>query len=75
MRIRALPFSDKVRDFIKNYDRVYVVEMNRDGQMHQLMKIEYPEQAANLVSLSIIDGLPLTADWVENAVAEKEKIS
>jgi 2-oxoglutarate/2-oxoacid ferredoxin oxidoreductase subunit alpha len=75
LRVRALPFSEAVRDFINNHDRIYVIEMNRDGQMHQLLKIEYPEFATKFVSLSVIDGLPLTADWVENAVSEEEKIS
>jgi 2-oxoglutarate/2-oxoacid ferredoxin oxidoreductase subunit alpha len=76
MRVRALPFSEQVGEFINQHDRVYVVEMNRDGQMHQLLKIEYPEHAVSLVSLAHTDGLPLTAEWVENAVlSEEEKTS
>jgi 2-oxoglutarate/2-oxoacid ferredoxin oxidoreductase subunit alpha len=72
MRVRALPFSEQVGEFIAKHERVYVVEMNRDGQMHQLLKIEYPEHATSLVSLAHTDGLPLTAEWVENAVLSKE---
>ncbi len=46
MRVRALPFTDEVTAFIEKYDQIFVVEMNRDGQMCQLLKIEYPDQAA-----------------------------
>ena len=48
MRVRALPFTEDVKEFVANHDRIYVVEMNRDGQMAQLLKIEYPERAAAL---------------------------
>ena len=42
LRVRALPFTEDVTDFIQKHDPVYVVEMNRDGQMAQLLHIEYP---------------------------------
>ena len=32
LRVRAYPFSREVHEFVKQHDRVYVVEQNRDGQ-------------------------------------------
>src|SRR6059058_2602405 len=33
LRLRAYPFTREVHDFVKQHDRVYVVEQNRDAQM------------------------------------------
>jgi 2-oxoglutarate ferredoxin oxidoreductase subunit alpha len=64
MRLRALPINNDVRAFVSRYDRIYVVELNRDGQMHKILQTELPEFAARLVSLAHLDGMPLTACWV-----------
>jgi 2-oxoglutarate ferredoxin oxidoreductase subunit alpha len=71
LRIRSVPFTREVTDFVKKYDQIFVVEQNRDGQMHQLLKIEYPEQAANLKSVAYGDGLPAAAKWVREGVLAK----
>jgi 2-oxoglutarate ferredoxin oxidoreductase subunit alpha len=73
LRVRAIPFSPAVMEFIERYERVYVIEINRDGQLHQLLKMEYPELATRLTSVSHSDGLPLTARWIRNAIFEKEQ--
>jgi len=72
MRIRALPFTQEVRKFIEDHENCYVVEMNRDGQLHQLLTIEYPDLATRLISLAHTDGLPLTARRVREAILAKE---
>ncbi len=72
LRLRAIPFTDSVREFAAKYKKVYVVEMNRDGQMHKLLQLEYPEMATKLHSLTNYDGLPLSARWVIDAVQGKE---
>ncbi|MBN2547839.1 MAG: 2-oxoacid:acceptor oxidoreductase subunit alpha [Anaerolineales bacterium] len=72
LRLRALPFTSEVDDFIRTHDHVYVVEMNRDGQLHQLLKIEYPQYALKLISHACTDGLPLTARFVREAIDSKE---
>ena len=64
MRIRALPFMRRMRDYIERYDSVFVVELNRDGQMHMLLSMEYPDLAEKLISISRIDGLPFTAEQI-----------
>jgi 2-oxoglutarate ferredoxin oxidoreductase subunit alpha len=50
-----------------------VVELNRDGQLHQILQLEIPDCSMKLISLSHLDGLPLTADWVEQQVTGKEE--
>ena len=72
MRIRALPFSDAVREFIQSHERNYVLELNRDGQLHEILLIDYPDLAMHLTSCSYIDGLPMTADWVIDSITSKE---
>jgi 2-oxoglutarate/2-oxoacid ferredoxin oxidoreductase subunit alpha len=74
MRVRALPFSASVADFVRRHRRTYVIELNRDGQMCQLVQLEVPDRATDIISLAHLDGLPLTSEWVEGAVrAEEEK--
>ncbi|WP_415064251.1 2-oxoacid:acceptor oxidoreductase subunit alpha [Bdellovibrio sp.] len=61
-RVRALPFSAEVRKFIEANQKVFVVDQNRDGQMFQLLAMEYPELANKLVSLKYHSGLPMNAE-------------
>jgi 2-oxoglutarate ferredoxin oxidoreductase subunit alpha len=72
MRLRAVPFGSEVGDFIQKHTRNYVVEMNRDGQMHQLLTLEYRQQAMQLISLAYMDGLPMTARRVRESILAKE---
>ena len=72
LRLRSLPASKEVLDFIKSHEKVYVLENNRDGQMHAILSLELPEKAADLVSLAMIDGLPLNAEWIREAVLNEE---
>ncbi len=74
LRVRAIPFSTEISEFIERHDRNYIIEMNRDGQLHQLLTLEYPEKALNLVSIAYSDGFPLTARFIENSIAEGEVI-
>ncbi len=71
LRVRALPFTSEVEHFINDHERVYVVEMNRDGQLHQLLTIKYPSLAGKLVSIAFSDGLPLTARRVRQMILAK----
>jgi 2-oxoglutarate ferredoxin oxidoreductase subunit alpha len=73
LRVRALPFTDEVRNFVQGHERTYVVELNRDGQLHQLLEIEYPEFATRLGSVCLNDGLPPTAKWVRESILAKEE--
>jgi 2-oxoglutarate ferredoxin oxidoreductase subunit alpha len=68
LRIRSLPFTQEVTDFVHQYDQIFVVEQNRDGQMKQLLTVDYPEQAAGFKSVAYGDGLPASAKWVREGV-------
>jgi 2-oxoglutarate ferredoxin oxidoreductase subunit alpha len=72
MRLRAIPFAEEVGTFIKQHERCYVFELNRDGQLHQLLTLEYPDQALKLISIAYTDGLPPTASLVREAILSKE---
>jgi 2-oxoglutarate ferredoxin oxidoreductase subunit alpha len=73
MRMRALPCTRKVVDFIKKHERIYVIEANRDGQMCQILSATLPDQAPKLRSAAHSDGLPLTARWVRDTILSQEK--
>lgn len=73
LRIRAIPFTKDVDNFLKKYDQVFVVEMNRDGQMDQILKIEYPQYATKFKSVAFGDGLPASAKWMIDGILEKHK--
>ncbi len=73
MRLRALPLGEEVSAFVEQHKRIYVVEMNSDGQMHSLLQLHAPEQAANLISLAYNDGLPLTARFVAERIYDMEQ--
>ncbi|MBI3159868.1 MAG: 2-oxoacid:acceptor oxidoreductase subunit alpha [Chloroflexi bacterium] len=73
LRLRAIPFTKEVGKFIEDNDRVYVVEMNRDGQLHQLLTVAYPDLATKLISVAKNDGLPLSARFVDESIRGEEK--
>jgi 2-oxoglutarate ferredoxin oxidoreductase subunit alpha len=72
MRIRAVPFSAEVEEFVRSHERCYVIEQNRDGQLHQLLTLDYPDRATCLISAAYTDGLPETARRIRQAVLAKE---
>ncbi|MEO1166100.1 MAG: 2-oxoacid:acceptor oxidoreductase subunit alpha [Chloroflexota bacterium] len=72
LRVRSLPLQDTVKDFTFGHDRVYVIENNYDGQLNQIMRIEYPEDTTHVTSLALGDGLPMTAKWIVDSIIEKE---
>ena len=72
MRIRGIPFTDQVPAFIESHEQNFVAEMNRDGQMYQLLLVEYPHLADKLTSVAFNDGLPATAKWVKESILVKE---
>jgi 2-oxoglutarate ferredoxin oxidoreductase subunit alpha len=73
LRMRALPCTKEVHEFVKKYERIYIVEANRDGQMKQILSMAMPGEAPRFRSACHSDGLPLTARWVKDAILEQEK--
>lgn len=75
MRIRALPFNQELEAFVEKYERVYVVEQNRDAQMCQLIRLELakrPELLAKLRSVLHFDGHPIDARSVTEELLGQE---
>jgi 2-oxoglutarate/2-oxoacid ferredoxin oxidoreductase subunit alpha len=72
MRLRAFPFQKEVSEFIQSHKANYVIEMNQDGQMKQLLTLNFPEDASKLIQLSHSDGLPLTASWIVDGITSGE---
>ncbi len=69
LRVRALPTNGAVKEFVAKYDKVYVIENNLDGQLYKILQTELPEAATKLVSLAKCDGLPLSARWITEQIA------
>ena len=72
LRVRAMPFTTQLAEFIEGHERIYVVEMNTDGQLRQLVQLEVPAQAGRIGSIRKNDGLPLTAEWIERSLRSEE---
>jgi 2-oxoglutarate ferredoxin oxidoreductase subunit alpha len=72
MRVRAIPFTEEVDQFVRDHERIYVVEANRDGQVHQLLTINMPHSCNKFYSVAHLDGMPLTARWVKDAIQAQE---
>ena len=68
LRVRAVPFTTEVDEFIRAHDQIGVVEMNRDGQLHQLLTLAYPEAAMKFRSVAYGDGMPASARWVREGL-------
>jgi 2-oxoglutarate ferredoxin oxidoreductase subunit alpha len=73
LRLKAYPFTREVHDFVKQHDRVYVVEQNRDGQMLSLLKLDLePNLVPHLRGIAHIHGLPLDARSVTDELTSME---
>jgi 2-oxoglutarate ferredoxin oxidoreductase subunit alpha len=73
LRVRALPFTPEVWQFIEQHDRVYVVENNFDGQMAQILRMESTMKTNNMISLALGDTLPMTAYWIHTQILKHEE--
>ena len=73
LRLRAYPFNQDVYDFIKRHERIYIVEQNRDGQMHELIKLDIaPDQVTKLRKVLHYNGLPIDARSVTEDIRNQE---
>jgi 2-oxoglutarate ferredoxin oxidoreductase subunit alpha len=73
LRLKAYPFTEHLKDFIRRHDRVYVVDQNRDAQLLALMRLEFaPDLLAKLRSVRYYGGLPLDARTVTDEILRQE---
>jgi 2-oxoglutarate ferredoxin oxidoreductase subunit alpha len=73
LRVRAYPFAHEIHDFVASHERVYIIEQNRDAQLHSLLKLDLPaEQVVKLRSILHYNGLPIDARSITEEFATKE---
>jgi 2-oxoglutarate ferredoxin oxidoreductase subunit alpha len=73
LRVRAYPFNRDVHEFVASHERVYVVDQNRDAQMHTLIKLDVdPHQVTKLRSVRHFNGLPIDARSVTDEIISQE---
>jgi 2-oxoglutarate/2-oxoacid ferredoxin oxidoreductase subunit alpha len=73
LRLRAYPFTREVHEFVRQHERVYVVEQNRDAQMLSLLKLDLePSLIPRLLAIAHIHGLPLDARSVTDEIMTME---
>ena len=68
LRLRAFPFPDSVPEFIAAHEKVFVVEQNRDAQMHSMLVNELDIDPARMVRVLHYDGTPITARFIAGAI-------
>jgi len=68
LRLRAFPFPDSVRAFIDAREQVFVIEQNRDAQMHSLLVNEFGIDPSRLIKVLHYDGTPITARFIADAI-------
>lgn len=73
LRLRALPYTDEVKKFFEENDRVYVVEQNRDGQMEQILRLGLGKEALKSRSVRHYDGLPVDARSIVDGILAQER--
>jgi 2-oxoglutarate ferredoxin oxidoreductase subunit alpha len=71
LRVRGFPFANAVPEFVRAHDHVFVVEQNRDAQLRALIVNECELNPARLPSVLHYDGTPITARFIERAIAER----
>ena len=69
MRVRAFPFGASVKDFLREHERIIVVEQNRDGQLRSLLQLESGLPGERLLSVREYGGLPLGTNQVLDGIA------
>jgi 2-oxoglutarate ferredoxin oxidoreductase subunit alpha len=73
LRLKAYPFTREVHEFVKNHERVYLVEQNRDAQMLDLLKLDLSvDQIPKLRSIRHYNGLPIDARSVTDELVTQE---
>ncbi len=72
LRVRSIPFADEVHQFIEAQEKVYIVELNRDGQLYEELLVSFPDLANKLISVAYSDGMPPTAKRIQKEILAKE---
>jgi 2-oxoglutarate ferredoxin oxidoreductase subunit alpha len=71
LRLRAYPFTDEVIDFIRDHERVFLVEQNRDAQLRTMLLDTGRVDPARIVPVLHYDGTPITANFIASDIARR----
>jgi 2-oxoglutarate ferredoxin oxidoreductase subunit alpha len=71
LRIRAFPLAPEVAEFVRDHERVFVVEQNRDAQMRTLLTTDLGIAPAQLTSILHFSGMPITARFIVREIASR----
>lgn len=69
-RIRSLPIPDPWWEWISPSDRLWVVDLNRDGQMATWLKAHHPQMAHQIRVINHFNGYPLSVDELEERLKQ-----
>lgn len=73
LRMRALPMTSEVREFVSDHEIVFVIEQNRDGQLADIIRLEVGGQQGKIRKILHYDGLSISARFItEHVVSESE---
>jgi 2-oxoglutarate ferredoxin oxidoreductase subunit alpha len=73
LRLRAYPFTEELTAFLDRYERIYIVEQNRDAQMLALMRLDITADHHQKVrSVLHYSGLPIDARSVTDDILLQE---
>ena len=71
-RLRSLPISPIVEEFVENHEQIIVLEVNRDGQLYGILRKELPiELVPRVHSVAFSDGLPPRARKYSEMIRDK----
>jgi len=74
MRIRGFPFAESVERFILDHELCFVVEQNRDAQLHSLLVLETGIRKDRLRPVLVYGGFPLSARKVIEGILTHSEI-
>jgi len=69
LRVRGFPFNAEVDQFIEQYDEVFVVEQNRDGQLRSLLVNETEAPKHKLVSILDYAGMAANPKFIIEGIS------
>lgn len=71
LRVRGFPFHKSIGQFVKDHEKVFVVEQNRDGQLRTLLMNEVSADPEKLISIVHYDGTPITAEFIAGELMKR----
>jgi 2-oxoglutarate/2-oxoacid ferredoxin oxidoreductase subunit alpha len=70
LRVRSLPLSEDIENFLKTHSHIFILEQNRDAQMRNLLTQKFPTHAHKFASVLSYDGLPMAPESVVKQIHE-----